>query len=434
MLSYNKKFEEKGRDLTIQANYSRRKNDHPLAFTNYNPDNTVYFTKAEDYFTFNVLNAQADYIHPFGNETKFEAGLRNTYRNIIADYKFLILDDISKQWLVYQNRINDINWNENTSASYMTLSGKYKELSYNVGLRGEFYYLKFELNQRAENFNQNYFDLFPNVSLTQSINKENAIQLSYSRRINRPGMYQLNPFVFQNDEYLKRAGNPNLTPEYVNSVELGYTRYLKFATLTVSGYLRNVLDNINPMKTIDTNGAVFTTYKNTGTSNTYGLEFIVQLNLAKWWNINGSANYYYNRIFNNEGALEYDNTYKGFSSNLTSNTNIPDFCDIQLQYSYDGVRLTPQGRFNAAHILDISVQKGFLDRKLMLGLRLSDVFSKDVIDYTVDTKDFSQAVFEKGHTRILYFTLSFNFGEQFSSNSQRLSQRRQREAGNEIRN
>jgi outer membrane cobalamin receptor len=432
MLSYNKKFEEKGRDLTIQANYSRRKQDHPLDFTNYNPDNSVYYTKAEDHFTFNLLNSQADYIHPLGNESKLEGGLRTTYRNVGADYKFLILDDNTKQWLVYQNRINDIDLDEIISASYLTLSGKYKELSYELGLRGEYYYRKFSLLQGTEKYSQNYFDLFPSISLTQSINKENAIQATYSRRINRPGMYQLNPFVFQNDEYSKRTGNPYLNAEYVNSFELGYTRYLDFATLTLTGYWRNVLDNINPIKNIDTNGAVFTTFKNTGTSNTYGLEFIIQLSPVKWWNINGSANYFYNKITGDGTSFNFDNSYKGFSSRFTSNMNIPNLFDIQLQYEYEGVRLTPQGRFNPAHLLDISVQKGFLDRKLILGVRLSDIFDKDAIDYSLNTNDFSQVVFEKGNTRILYFTLSFNFGEQINSNSQRNSQRRQRDAGNEI--
>lgn len=434
MLSYNKKYEEKGRELTVQTNYARRRNDHPLAFTNYNPDNTIYYTKAEDHFTFNNFNTQADYVHPFGEDNKLEAGLRNTYRKINADYKFLLLDDITKQWQVYQNRINDIIFNENISASYVTFNGKYKSFSYNLGLRGEFYYRKFELNQNADNFDQDYFGLFPNITLTQSLNKENVIQASYSRRINRPGMFQLNPFVFQNDEYLRRAGNPYLNPEYVNSFELGYTRYFNIATFTVNGYWRNVLDNINSYKTVDTNGGVFTTYKNTGTSDTYGLEFILQLNPAKWWSINGSANYYYNKIFNNNDFAEYNNEYNGFSSNVSSSLNIPDICDVQIQYGYDGVTLTPQGRFNPAHLLDISVQKSFLDRKLILGIRLRDIFDKDAVEYSMNTNEFYQKVYEKGHTRILYFTLSFNFGDQFSSNSQKNSQRRQREAGNEIRN
>jgi outer membrane cobalamin receptor len=432
MISYNKKFEEKGRDLTIQANYSRRDNKHPLAFTNYNPDNSVYFTKADDNFIMNFLNAQADYIHPFGNESKLEAGIRNTYRKINADYKFTIYDENSKQWLIYQNRINDFDLKEVISASYLTFSGKYKELSYNLGLRGEFYYRNFAITLGTEKFNQNYFDLFPSISLTQSINKENAIQATYSRRINRPGMNLLNPFIFQNDEYSKRAGNPYINPEYVNSFELGYTRYFNIATLTLTGYWRNVLDNINGIKTIDTNEAMFTTFYNTGTSNTYGIEFILQLNPAKWWNINGNANYYYNNIKGNGNSFDYNESYKGFSSRLTSNINIPNLFDIQLQYEYEGVRITPQGRFNPAHLLDISVQKSFIDRKLILGIRLSDIFDKDAVDYTANSKDFSQVVFEKGHTRILYFTLSFNFGEQINSNSQRNSQRRQREAGNEI--
>lgn len=434
MLSYNKKYEQSGRSLNIQTNFSRRKNDHPLAYTNYNPDNTVYFTKAEDHFTFSSFNSQADYVHPITEETKIEAGVRNTYRKINADYKFLLLDDISKQWLIYKNRANDIDWSEDIGASYATLTGKYKGFSYTLGLRGEFYYREFKMNQNIESFNQKYFDIFPNVSLSQNLDKENVIQATYSRRINRPGIFQLNPFIFQNDEYLRRAGNPYLTPEYVNSVELGYTRYFKTATFTISGYLRNVRDNINGVKTVDTNGAVFTTVKNTGTSNTYGLEFILQYNPTKWWNINGSANYYYNRIFSNSSIIDYDNSYKGFSSNLTSSINIPDLFDIQIQYQYDGVNLTPQGRFVPAHLMEVSVQKGFFDRKLLLGVRLSDIFDKDAVEYTMNTNEFSQAVYEKGHTRVFYFTLSFNFGEQFNSNSQRLSQRRQREAGNEIRN
>lgn len=432
MLSYNKKYEEKGRELTIQTNYSNRYFDNPIDYRNYNPDNSIYFTRADYNTYFNFLNSQADYIHPIGEKTKLEAGLRGSYRNVDADYKYLLFDNNTNQWAVYQNRENNILFKDFVAASYATFSGKYKDFSYNLGLRGEYYLRDFSLKEGQESYNEKYFDLFPNINLTQSINKENSIQGTYSRRINRPNLYFLNPFIFQNDKYIKRAGNPYLNPEYVNSFELGYTRYLSFATLTLSGYFRNILDNINMIKTIDTNGAIFTTYKNTGTSNTYGLEFIMQLSPAKWWNINGSLSYYYNRIFNNDNSSQYDNSYRGFSSRITSNMNIPDLFDIQIQYNYFGVRLTPQGKYNPLHYLSASIQKSFLDKKLTLGLRLRDIFDQEAHDLVLETNEFSQIIYEKGHSRVLTFTLSFNFGEQFNTNSQRNIQRRQREAENEI--
>lgn len=432
MLSYSKKFEEKGRELTVQANLSKRDFDNPVDYANYNPDNSIYYTKAEYNTNFNFLNAQTDYIHPFGENSKLETGVRGSYRNIDADYKYLLYDNSINQWTVYQNRVNNILFKDFVGSSYATFSGKYKDFSYNLGLRGEYYYRDFSLLQGQEKYNEKYFDLFPNISLTQSINKENAIQGTYSRRINRPNLFFLNPFVFQNDEYIKRAGNPYLNPEYVNSFELGYTRYLSFATLTLSGYFRNIRDNINMMKTIDTTGAIFTTYQNTGTSNTYGLEFIMQLTPAKWWNVNGSLNYYYNRIFNSDNSLQFDNSYRGFSSRLTSNMNIPDLFDLQLQYNFFGVRLTPQGKYNPTHYLSASIQKSFFDKKLTLGLRLRDIFDQDAHDLLLETNEFSQMIYEKGHTRVFSFTLTYNFGEQFNSSSQRNMQRRQREAENEI--
>jgi len=431
-ISYTKKYEEKGRELTAFINYSGRNEDSPISYRIDDYINPVTLQERTQKYYFNFLNAQADYIHPFSETSKLEAGIKINARFINGDYNFLQYDNNSQNWIPVPGRYNDANYKDAISAFYGTFSGSYTDFSYNAGIRGEHTYLNFSILQGTQKYDRNYFDIFPSASLTQKIGPENQFQASYSRRINRPNLWFLNPFVEQFDEFTKRSGNPYLNPVYIHSVEAGYTRYFSFATLTLSGYYRNERDVINFFTTVDTNGVTFSQPRNVGKTNTYGVEFIAQTGLAKWWRINGSVSYYNTNSFGFDGMENYDKWFNALSARFSTSAQIPDIADVQLSYFYNGKQVNSQGTIDPFQMFNLAIQKSFFEKQLIVAFRINDLFNQQRFYLTANTNSFNQVVRQKTDSRVYFITLTFNFGKMDNTTSSRLLQRKQREQESEI--
>ncbi|MCX6163147.1 MAG: TonB-dependent receptor [Ignavibacteriae bacterium] len=430
--TYSKKYEQKGKDLTAFVNYSGRNEDQLVQYNTFNNTSTLSKQEAGNDYRFDFLNAQADYTHPFGEESKLEAGLKSNARFINGNYYFRYLDNNTNTWMTMAERDNDADYKDVISAAYGTYSGKYKDFSYQGGLRSEYTYVNFSIQQGTQKYNNNYIDFFPSLMLSQKIGIENTIQLTYSRRINRPGLQSLNPFVRQFDEYTKQTGDPYLKPEYINSAELGYTRSLSFVTLTLTGFYRNVNNSINFVNLVDSNGVSLIKPENAGTSNTAGAEFIAQGGFAKWWTYNGSLSYYNTNLFNNTGINIFDKTYSAWTGRISTTANIPDLVDVQLSYFYNGRQETSQGSIDPMQMMNLSIQKSFFEKKLILGFRVNDLLNTQKFAVALAGSDFSTALRQKSNSRAAFFTVTFNFGEQGSTKSQRTQQRKLRESENEI--
>lgn len=428
-LTYSKKFEQKEKDFSAFINYSRRREDSPIDYTNFDNNNSPYFTNKDSYFIFNFVNGQTDFVLPFNENSKLETGLKSNLRFITGELKFKYLDNVTGQWLPIAGKDNDADYKDAISAVYLTYSNKYKDFSYSAGLRGEHTYLDFSILMGAEKYNQNYFDFFPSLSMSQKIGNENQFQLTYSRRINRPNLFFLNPFVEQFDEFTKRSGNPYLKPEYINSAELGYTRYLPIGSVTLSGYYRNTNNVINFVSNVDTSGVTFARPENRGKSNTYGVEFILQGGFAKWWTYNGSVDYFSSNIFDN---VSFDKTYNGWSARFSTNASIPDLFDVQLFYFYMGKQVNSQGEIQPMQMMNFAVQKSFFEKRFVFGFRVNDLFNQQRFSMSASGTDFTQTINQKSNSRAAFLTLTYNFGDQSNSNSKRTSQRKQREIESEI--
>jgi len=431
-LTYTKKFEQKEKEFSTFVNYSRRREDAPINYTNFDGNNSAYFTKKDSYFLFNFINGQADYTLPLNENSKIESGLKSNVRFIKGELNFTYLDNNSGQWLPLAGKDNDADYKDAISAAYLTYSNKYKDFSYTAGLRGEHTYLDFSILKGLEKYNQNYVDVFPSLSISQKIGNENQFQLTYSRRINRPNLFFLNPFVEQFDEFTKRSGNPYLKPEYIHSTELGYTRYTPFGSVTLQGYFRNTNNVINFVSNVDTNGVSYSRPENRGKSNTFGTELILQGGFAKWWTYNGSLDYFTTNIFDNSTANSFDKTYNAWSARFSTNASIPDLFDVQFFYFYMGKQVNSQGDIKPMQMMNIAIQKSFFDKKLVLGFRVNDLFNQQRFSMQTAGNDFTQSISQKSNSRAAFFTVTFNFGEQNNSLSKRTSQRKQREIETEI--
>ena len=175
----------------------------------------------------------------------------------------------------------------------------------------------------AQSFENNYFSYFPSLFLKQSLPNSFEVQTSFTRRINRPGMQSLNPFVNYSDPQNLRVGNPYLKPEYVNGVELGVVKYLTTFSFTSSVFYRLTTDVITRYSTFDSSGISTNTVENLSKAKTYGVEVIGSGSILKWWFVNASASYFKTDLEGNISSAELNNSGYSWTSKLISNMTFP---------------------------------------------------------------------------------------------------------------
>src|SRR4029079_3015204 len=113
-------------------------------------------------------------------------------------------------------------------AAYLSLSDNINNFGYKIGLRAERSDYEGELTDTKQTFSNKYpVSLFPSVFLSQKLNNKQEVQISYTRRINRPFFLQLIPFIDSTDQLNWSRGNAGLKPEFINSIEASYSKTFK---------------------------------------------------------------------------------------------------------------------------------------------------------------------------------------------------------------
>ncbi|MEO6693892.1 MAG: outer membrane beta-barrel family protein, partial [Ignavibacteria bacterium] len=421
-VNFNTKFKNPRQTLSGEISYSKESEDEIskteevfLFPKNNTPDRYNDYQKDLS----NELNMQLDYVHPFGKDSKIETGLKSTYEKNDEDFLLENYDYVTNTFVINNNVSNNFIYKENVQSLYAIYQNKISDFSYSLGLRGEYTNTTGVLKSANQNFENNYFTIFPSASFSQKLSLEQELQLTYSRRINRPGMRNLNPFPDLSDPLNIRIGNPALKPEYTNSLELSYINYFKFATVTPSIFFRQTDDEISRYRTITDSNTTITTFKNLNSSKSYGLELIVNSQILKWWNVTANFSYYKSIVDAQNISSNLTNETNSWSTRLSTGMNIPDLFDFQLSYFYTGKRISANSTVKPMQSLDAAIKKDFFDRKMSVSIRVSDIFNTMKFKTITNDPAYIQESFRRRNSRAAYLTLTFNIGSKDKNNDRK---------------
>ncbi|WNJ16954.1 outer membrane beta-barrel family protein [Pontibacter sp. G13] len=416
-LNYEKTFKQEGRKFVASANYALS-NGYSNSYFNetfldesgnpsVNPDD-IQFTNSD--MDNQVYTFTADYEHPT-KKGKLELGARTTLRSIGTDFYSESMD-AEGNLNPDVDLINDFVYSEDIFAAYATWGQKVKRFSYQVGLRAEQALTSADLITTGETFENDYFRLYPSAHLGFDLGNRQEVMLSYSRRVNRPRGRQLNPFARYDNPYLIRKGNPFLNPEMNNSFELGYSKYFEKSTLNASIYYRRMSDVINRLLVVDSTGVTTATYANFSQAENIGAELIGSAQVTKWWNLNGSANFYYFTVDGANVDADLINSGWAWGGRIMNMFKASKSLDFQLMVFYRAPRVTAQGEFRGFQWVDFSGKYTFLNRKASINLRLSDVFNMRRMMLTTDTDEIYTDLMRRRESQIGYLTFTYRFGNQ----------------------
>lgn len=359
---------------------------------------------------------QSDYIHPIGEEGKFETGVRITNRVINNDYRVQVREE-GESFSVVDSLNNNFVYNEAIYAAYLMYGNKIGSFSYQAGLRAEYSDIGTELKKTNEENDRDYLNLFPSVHLGYEINDLHTVQLTYSRRLSRPRFRSLLPFSNFSDNRNFYRGNPNLDPEYTDSYEAGYLMYGNKGSFLSSVYYRHRTGVIERISVADDQGVTTRLPVNLSVQDAYGLEINISYRPFKWWNINADANFY--RAITSgsyEGQSLNADTY---TWNARGNTKfaIDSKTDVQLSARYRAPRVEPQGTRKSIFSMDISAARDVFKGNGTISLSVRDVFNSRRYRSTTEGQYFYQESDFQWRSRQILVSFTYRLNQKKSRGS-----------------
>ena len=431
-LNYVHKFSENSNiDLMVSNNQWRRDGMNIFRQSTVYTDpsqtaNPLYQTQEND-IKDKTWEVQADYTNKISDMARIEAGYKGTFqRNAspVDTYTGTTAEDIRQDESLY----NRFLYNQDVHALYMTYGGKWNKLSYQAGLRGEYWRvdtrsLDFdqEFNGKAsEAFEKDYFKLFPSAFISYSLPKNNELQVNYTRRLRRPWGGQLNSFRNISDASNISFGNPELTPEYSHSFELNYIKSWESGhTLSLSGYYRSTDDVIQRIRFLNTeDNVMYTTSENVAKSQASGLEIVGKDKLFKILDLTTTVNLYYSKLdgfsYLPQGAETpvIGDTDESFAWNvrMIANFSLPWGVSLQGTGNYNSKQLMAQGHREPNYSVDLGLRKSFLSDKLTLSINARDLLDSRKFRTVTAGDGFWQDSENWRGGRRVGFTLTYNFG------------------------
>jgi outer membrane receptor protein involved in Fe transport len=321
--------------------------------------------------------AQTDYIHPLGEKTSYELGSRVTLRTIRTDYT--LADQASDGSLNPVDGFdNEFEFIENVYAAYGLYNGALGDkITYQLGLRAEYTDLSTQLDTASEANQRDYANLFPSAFFTYSFGPLSDIQISYSRRITRPGFWRLNPFFSFSDNRIFFSGNPNVNPEFSDNYEMGYVRYFEKGSLYSGIYYRHRTDVVERVSIVEIkDGEEFTRIFpiNLATQDAYGLEFNFQYEFADWYEVTANLNLFRAITVGNYEGQDFGADNFSSSGRLINRFEVWN-SDLQASFNLRGAATTPQGRSLGIYTLDLGWSKDILKGNGTITLSVRDLFN-----------------------------------------------------------
>ncbi|MEZ4824739.1 MAG: TonB-dependent receptor [Bacteroidia bacterium] len=432
-------FPKDGAEWTADVNYNR------VRFLGGSEYSTVYdngrTTQEQQNGTGSgqFITAQSDFVNPLNSRMKLEGGVRAALRLNENSIENTYYDPYTDTWVRVTSLADNFKFNDNVFAAYGQFSHQFENWGYQAGLRAESSFYTGALIDTDSSFTIAYpLSLFPSVFATRKLNETDNIQFAYTRRINRPNFFQTMPFIDFSDSLNLRKGNPQLRPEFVNSLEVSYQKifskghnllasvYYKQASNLITSYLINEYNNELNRE------VVVTTFANSNSSQAYGAEITLKNNFFKKIDLTTNLNVYQSRV--DASNVETDLIVNQLSWFLKENLQIGLPADFMLQFSGEyrsraaftpssGNQMpwgpqttnTAQGYSIPNWFLDISLRKTFLNRKATLTLNVNDVFRTRRSGTYTYSDIFIQDSWRVRDPQIFRLNFSYRFGKMDAS-------------------
>ena len=254
-----------------------------------------------------------------------------------------------------------------------------------------------------------YENWLPNIAISRSLKNFRTVKVAYSKRIQRPSLFFINPFRNTTDFANLVVGNPRLDPELTDQIELTYNTNLWGITIFSSLYYKNNTQIIEQIATTDDELVVRTSFDNVGTNNSVGINLFTSKSIGKLTIRGGGDIYTYNASGQIDGD-EFENS--ALSYRLFANGEFAFTGTLKADFFgfFQAPRFTLQGENASFSIMGVGFKKEF--KNSSIGIRIIEPFVRDK-DFNSDItgSDFRQLTFFSIPFRSVGVNFSYKFGK-----------------------
>ncbi|MAO17280.1 TonB-dependent receptor [Muricauda ruestringensis] len=377
--------------------------------------------------------ANLDYVNPLDSISKLELGLQSRNFETIVDYSSTGQSFNSNGDLVPTPSTKFV-YDMDIYSAYATFGQTYEKWSYQMGVRIEDVQVKADTNA-VRAFTDDYTEIYPSAFITYRPNEGDQVQLSYSRRVDRPGLQQVNPIREFATPLISSFGNPNLVPQFTNSYEANYTKRIKNGSITGGVFYRSITDEINRaiyVDRLDLNKTILT-FDNFDKTSAYGVELSTNYKPLKWWSINGSFDLFsqtqrgltetLNTTDPNpseddivEQRVKVDNT--AWNLRMNNSFTVTKALTLQAFGFYRGRNKSIQFNADPMYFVNLGARYSFAEGKGTLSLNYNDIFNTMRFAFEGDYPFAQEGAFNWESNNV-YLGLSYRFGSGKNQAKQR---------------
>ena len=363
---------------------------------------------------------QTDYQTPIKKNQLLEFGAKGIFRTVSSDYKYLLAGESGDFVINPDNPSGSLNYNQNVAAGYVsyTLTTKNK-YTFKAGTRYEYTGISADMGEKGKVNIPSYGNLVPSINVSKNLTASTTIKAAYNRRIQRPGIQQLNPNVNLANPQSISTGNPSLSPELTDNFELGLSTNIKKTYLNVSVFTRNTNNSITQIRTtVDTlAGAIVTTFENIGKQSAYGMNVFANVYITPKWTVNGSIDLLQSHMegqtTNADGLSEpVSNSGFNYGGRLMSQISLKNGWGLQAFGFYRGREVQLQGTRTGFYMYSLGFKKDFANKKGSIGFGAENFLTKGV-RFTSDLKSpiLAQSMQTQLYNRNFKITFSYTIGK-----------------------
>jgi len=349
-----------------------------------------------------------DYTHPFAKDNTLEIGAKYDLNFNANDYE--VADLVNGTPVLNPDFTNLFEFDQKVLGIYGTYAYELGKVGLKAGVRVENTQVDTRLITTNTNNQQEYTNVFPSVHLSYKVTKQFSTQVSYSKRIHRPRMWDLNPFTTIRDNLNQSFGNPSLQPEFTDSYEFTAIQNWEKASINVSVFHRRTQDVVNDITQV-IDSLTITAPQNVGNSENTGVEVNGKLTPTKWFSLLGDFNWTY---FNRNGSYEqtdfaFENTR--WSVRLTSKFKLPMGIDAEIRVRYRSAVQELLGTRQEIAFADFGIKKKLWKGRAVVNFSMRDVFSSRRNITEMDQPGFYRYNNRQWGGRMMVLGVSMSFGK-----------------------
>ena len=376
---------------------------------NYNPNR---FYKNDNQTRTKETTFNTDYTLPFAKIHKISVGAKAILRGNGSDYQNFIKDTLTNIYNENPLLTNIFTYNQNVYSAYGEYVFEKGKWTIKPGVRLEYTTIEGDFRSANQQIQNKYMNLIPTFSAVYKITEMQTMNLSYSKRLQRPGLWYLNPFVDNSIPLAISYGNPYLKPELTHSIELSYGRFGGFGNINMSLGQSFMTQNIGNFTSLNAeSGVSTTTYQNLGkgASTNFGIYF--SGHIGKKFNCYANSDFAYNVLQSNINGKVYKNT--GFNGNgyASMSYSLPKDFKVQADGHFWMGEVMIQGRSGKWYGYSMGAGKSFFNKKLTISLSAQNIFNKFLVSRGVSfDPSFKGSSAFYTPMRAVRFSINYNFG------------------------